>query len=538
MTTTAAPAKAEPIVGYRPHPKQWEALSLLGLGNHVPDAIPVQVGEDGTPQPQWVEEFLYGGQSGGAKSHLCRAIGVTLCTLYPGTRIPIFRRQYTELEDSHIPWIQQEIRPPVAAYNSQRHELRFANGSVLMFRHCENEQDVYNYLTAEWGGLIVDQAEQFTEFMLRMLRHRVRQPKSMVSVHGQPWRPVVFLSANPGGMSHNYLRRGFIQVRVNEANEAIIEGAEDEGAPIEPGTVFTAPEADGGARRCYLPARLTDNPSLDPEDYRRRLKGLPEHLVSAYLSGDWGLVVGAFFKEWQAADPDGNAWHVWTEKQLRDLYDIPDEIPFPPQEWQKWAGVDGGFNDPWVVLFAAKAPDGRVVVYREFYGRGVSIPKQAAQIKTVAAQNEEKLAGILCDPAMFTRNANLTWSDAQVYADNGVTLTRGTNAREPGWRRVREFLGPLEHDGYPGVVFVAGRCPHLVETLPTLLTDATHHEDIATGAGKKQDDHAADCLRYLLGPAAVTERETDTQLVNARMDAAMDYRGREDRAPELIQGWG
>lgn len=479
---------SERVVGYRLHPKQAEAYCYLGLADFPPN-------DPRAGQPP-VEELLYGGQAGGGKSHLLRAIGVSICARWPGVRVPLFRRKYTELEDSHIPWIQQEIRPPVATYSTQRHELVFSNKSVLMFRHCEHEDDVYDYLTAEWGGLLVDQAEMFTPDMIRFLRTRVRQPTRM-----RGWRAIIVYSVNPGGISHDYFRTRFVEVRVDHNNLQQLEG---EGAPIPPGTSFQAPREEGGMRRCYFPAALRDNPSLDAEEYRRRLEGMPKHLRSAYLSGDWNLIPGAYFSEWQPNTPDGIPWHVWPEEVLRDYYGVAPEQSFPPPEWVRWTGTDGGVNDPWCTLWAARAPDRRTILYRELYGAGVPVPQQARWIRRTEEEHEEYLSERKADPAMFTKRANLTWSDAQVYAEQGVALSKGTNAREPGWRRVREHLTQLI-DGLPQLVVVEGRCPNLVRTLPTLQTDRAHPEDILHGTRDKQEDHAADCLRYLVMPASVPD---------------------------------
>lgn len=482
-------------VGYELHDKQWEALQLLGLDPESPVAEPV-------------EELLYGGQAGGGKSHLLRALGVTLCSMWPGAAGVLFRRTYQELEDSHIRWIQQEVGAPIATYHVGRHELRFANGSVLMFRHCEEETTVFTYNTSEWPFLLVDQAEAFTEFQLRFLRSRVRQPRhAFADSVGGPWRPIVVLSANPGGISHGYLRAAYVD-------------------PAPPGQVHVAPEDDGGARRCYLPARLADNPSLDAEQYRRTLRGLPPHLQRAYLEGDWNAVLGSFFEQWRASDADGAPYHVWPEGFARAHYAVPyrdpetdAEAPFPPHDWLHWAAVDGGVRDPWCVLFAALAPDRRVVVYRELYAPGTPVPEQARVLRGYARDRDEvgdptghpPLDRILADPAMFANRANMSISDARVYRSRGVGLTRGTNRRAQGWRRVADLLAPLD-DGYPGLVVLEGACPNLVRTLPLLQASQTDHEDISAAHGRADPtsptsirDDAADCLRYLVNPAAVAE---------------------------------
>src|SRR6266542_4277697 len=89
---------------YKLWPKQLEALRLFGLGPE-PDQDPV-------------EEMMYGGEAGGGKSHLARALAVTCGIMWPNSKIAVFRRTYPELYDTHIRAIQQEIPQGVGRYLS------------------------------------------------------------------------------------------------------------------------------------------------------------------------------------------------------------------------------------------------------------------------------------------------------------------------------------------------------------------------------------------------------------------------------------
>lgn len=485
---TAATAEAPTQVGYDLHPKQAQAARLFGLL------------ADGLPEGEAVEELCYGGQAGGGKSHLWRALAVTVCCMWPGAQVRLFRRTYPELEESHIAWIQREVRPPVATYNQARHNLTFWNGSELGFRHCKDDAAAASYLTAEWAALFVDQAEQFTEFQLRMLRSRVRQPiGKFADSDGGPWRRIIGYSANPGGPSHDYLRTGF---RIDSAT-------------TPPETVFRAAEDDAGMRRAYLPARLSDNPSLDAEAYRQNLKGLPPHLVEAYLNGDWSVILGAYYRQFHGVDVEGKPWHVWPLAFAKERYRLEPDAPFPPRHWLKWAGCDGGVRDPWCVEYGTRAPDGRVFVYREQYQTRVDPSDQATTILATLRVNEEVLAQINADPNMFTNRANLAVSDAAVYRANGVPLIRGTNSREQGWRRISEFLNEKLDDGYPRLVLIDGAAPQLQRTLPLLLTHPLKREDIDGDTHGRADpesphsirDDPADALRYLIMPAAAQPEE-------------------------------
>lgn len=474
---------------YELWPTQAKALRLLGLDPYQSASLPI-------------EELLYGGQAGGGKSHLLRAVGVTVCLRWPGAVIPLFRRSYPELEDSHIRWVQQEIPREIAVYNQVRHELKFANGSSFLFRHANDDAAVLSYLTAEWAGLLIDQAEQFSPYQIQLLRTRVRQP---VDAFGGTWRPVIVYSANPGGPAHQYLRDGFVDAGPSE-------------------TPFEAPENDGGLRRYYLPARLSDNPSLNATDYRRLLQGLPEHLVKAYMEGDWAGVVGAYFSQFRARDLEGEKWHVWTEAEIREHYHLEEDAPFPPESWVKWCGVDGGVRDPWCVIWLTRAPDRRVIAYRETYARGIEIPEQARTIRHIAKEHGEVITRFLADPAMFANRANLSVSDFQVYAREGVPLTRGNNKREQGWRRVSELLSHTLDDCFPQAIFVQGACPQLVKTLPLLMVDELHREDVSSVHGRQDPaspsairDDSPDAYRYGITPTALPDPDRTPRPLDTRM---------------------
>jgi hypothetical protein len=125
----AAPPEHSQEALYTLWPRQQQAMQLLGLG------------PDWETARQPVEELLFGREAGGGKSALLRAVGVTLCTIWPGAVTPLFRRTYPELEETHIRRIQAEVPRTIATYHHDRHELRFPNGSVLEFRYCWSPTD-------------------------------------------------------------------------------------------------------------------------------------------------------------------------------------------------------------------------------------------------------------------------------------------------------------------------------------------------------------------------------------------------------------
>lgn len=414
-------------------PRQQEAMRLLGVGGYV------------TEQP--VEELLFGGQAGGGKSRMLRALGVGLCLTYPGLVIPIFRRTYPELDETMVRKILEELPEQAGKYNADRHEWRFPNKSVLEFRYCERENDVYAYNSAEWDALFIDEATQFSESQVRYLRSRVRSTRT-------DWRPIIVYTANPGGVGHTYFKKGFVDA-----------------AP--PGTPFRAPLDDGGAIRAFLPARLEDNPALSA-DYKRKLEGIADPMLrKALRDGNWNIFAGQVFSEF---DP---TVHVVD--------------PFPiPIDWKRWRAYDYGFSAPMCCLWLARDPrTKRVYVYRELYGTEMRDTVQAQMIKTLS--KNEKIDYMVADPALWNRNPNGE-SIATVFAGKGIPMQKASNDRLSGWQRVHEYLA-----GDPPFLQIFATCTNLIRTLPNLEYDKHRVEDVDSSG----DDHAGDALRYALMSNAV-----------------------------------
>lgn len=442
---------------YRLYPKQEEALALFGFGRSDDKTV---------RRSDPVEEMLYGGQAGGGKSLLARALAITVMSLWDNAVVGLFRRTYPELEDSHIRPIQREVAGTAFTWHEGRRELRSPNGAVCLFRYCDNREDLGHYQSAEFDVLIIDESTHFPGDWIEFLRARVRSTRP-------GWRPIILYTTNPGGISHAYHKEQFID-------------------PRPPGEVWLAPEEDGGLRRVFHPAKLSDNPALNVE-YRRRLLGIKDvTLRKALLEGDWNTLGAQFFPEWRP-----------------NLHVIPSFVP--PPEWRERAiGVDFGYGAPWSCHFYVRDEDlwkkrkiHRWFVYRERYEKGVRDSEQAAWIRDAITEDKREFGrsakrgarySLFCDPSIWSKQPN-GLSVADVYkrtlAEVGVSPQAANNDRLSGWSRVRDYLAPAG-DGYPGVVYM-DCCPQAVKTIPLLQRSNRDPEDADT----RGDDHACDELRYV-----------------------------------------
>lgn len=190
-------------------------------------------------------------------------------------------------------------------YNSSKHIIRFKNGSLTEFGFCDNEKDVYKYMSAEYDVIRIDEATHYTEYMVLYLKSRIRGtndfPKQLKC------------SSNPGNVGHTFFKSRFIDV-----------------AP--PMQVYTTPPNKAGRTetRLFIQAKVADNTFLmkaDP-DYISRLEDLPEEERKALLDGSWDLYEGQFFPEFD-----------------RKIHVIK-PIPYKDKNWRIYFTLDYGLTHP------------------------------------------------------------------------------------------------------------------------------------------------------------------------------------------------
>jgi hypothetical protein len=435
-------------------------------------------------------ELLYGGAAGGGKSHLMRVAAISWAGMIPGLQVYLFRRVQGDLFRNHMegpkgframlaPWVLGGFVKIVDD------EIRFWNGSKIYLCHCKDEKDIYKYQGAEIHVLIVDELTHFTESMYRFLRNRVRMVGVTVPPQLEGLFPRILCGANPGNIGHLWVKGTFID-------------------PAQPMEVYRTPPSQGGMLRQFIPAVLDDNPSMTEDDplYGQRLEGLgSKALVQSMRYGDWSVVEGAYFDDW---DP---ARHIYR--------------PFTiPSEWGRFMSGDWGSAKPfsfgwWAVVNEPhKTEDGRwlprgmILRYREWYGCkpgeadvGLKLPAEEVGRRLVGMQTalDEVRVGVL-DPAAFSTDGGPTIADRLHQgirqARGIVSFRKADNKRVPlvghigGWDQLRGRLRG-DADGNP-MVGCLSTCLDSIRTLPALQHDKSLPEDVDT----KGEDHAGDEWRY------------------------------------------
>ncbi len=380
---------------------------------------------------------FYGGAAGPGKSHSLRWHCVLACLQHPNFRALLLRRQFIELETTHILALRTELPKAVARYEPSRHRVLFKNGSILQMGHCSTDDDFRQYLSTEWGLIAVDEAGDFTAWMLEMLPSRLRSTDRAVL-------PQYVLASNPGGIGHHWLKSHFI----------------DKDWP-----------GDTYQRHAYafLPAVVGDNPHL-PAWYVDRLKALPEAERKAYFEGDWNAFVGQVFREWNPT-----------------VHVLPEDWTLPGH-WAVSCGLDWGYRNPSCLLVLAQSPKGDLVATDELYFTGWTGRDAGARIGTMLRPYPRAL--IYGDEQMWYNTGLYEHTIADEFqaglADaqstwSLVPATHGPHSRLPKLNLAHYALawsqGP---DGttVPPRLRVHPRCKNLIRTLPALGYDKIKLEDV------------------------------------------------------------
>ncbi|MBA2702678.1 MAG: phage terminase large subunit [Blastocatellia bacterium] len=230
-------------------------------------------------------EALFGGAAGGGKSD-CLLMAALQYVHEPGYAALMLRRTYADLSlpgalmDRAADW----LRPTAAKWRETDKTWLFPSGATLTFGYLETEASKYRYQGAELQAVFFDELSQFPEGAYRYLFSRLRRLQGAEV-------PIRMRSAtNPGS---EWVKQRFL-----------VEGA--------------------AAGRVFVPSRISDNPYLDAEEYKRTLDELDPVTRQQLLEGDWDVrAEGALFKRhWfeivDAAPALGPRVRFWDMASTKD----------------------------------------------------------------------------------------------------------------------------------------------------------------------------------------------------------------------------
>lgn len=357
-------------------------------------------------------------------------------------------------------------------------EFKWPSGAVFRTGHLKDENAYTKYQGHEYQRMLIEELDQIpSEKNYLRLRSSCRSTVKDL-------RPQVFLTTNPGGKGHQWIKKRFIDV-------------------CEWGKPFVTTEEINGKEvalsRIFIHATMDDNPILMENDPAyvmsiEELKTTDPELYKAWRFGDWDVFAGQVFREFN-----------------RDIHVIKPMIPRRSFNHVLW--IDWGYSEDSafaaylsaIIELVTKSGDkyNQIVTYKEFYGN-LKQPKEWARIiYNFCKANSIKLQYAVSDPAMHSPLQSGNTSIAKMmeeewFAINGghwLSIAPGSNnGRNSRINRVgmmHEWLSVNPASKLP-YWMITENCINFIRTVPMLVYDENLVEAYDTG----QEDHSADSASY------------------------------------------
>jgi hypothetical protein len=388
--------------------------------------------------------FLWG-KRGGGKSRLIRAFCHAMALAFPGLKYVIVRRNYPDLTKNHLIYVGAEMRKFGGTYEKTAHIAHYPNGSIGFYQHCESESDVEKVVGAEAAILFVDEAPQIAWDYLRMMSPSLRVPGDA------PYRTLTVYCGNPTGESIDDIWRYFIDKDVDPLADPDYHASDFHN----------------------LQLHLEDNPSLDPNEYRKQFVGLPEHIRRAWQDG-----VRMEGRTLFTVHPtrDGKPWHYIQELPTLDGQKLL-RIPWV----QLYRGFDMGFY-----------PDPAVCLWILVLGRQVIVVHEKTWIQTIAKDiakdivsetkelfGHEMPALTYVDPKIAIKTGSDTVTMMDILEINGVPCEPSINDRILYGDAIHGLLGEEVEPGCPRLQIYEPGCPMLCRALPRMRWDESNERKMA-----------------------------------------------------------
>lgn len=456
-----------------------------------------------------VFEVLFGGARGGGKSDGVLGEWASHADQYGANAIGLcVRRERTQLVEL-IERSKVLYTPMGAKFDGTDKMWRFPNGARLRFAYLESDNDAIAYQGHSYTRIYVEEMGTFPNpapiFMLMA---------TLRSGAGVP--PRFIATANPGGPGHSWIKARYIDPA--PMGMKIIKGEFKN--PFN-GEIIQK-------ERIFIPSKITDNKYTNTPEYIGNLyMAGNEELVKAWLLGDWNVMLGAYFPEWDTTKHVIKTFKVpkhWTRFMSLDWGTakpfsigwwavVPDEFDMGlevyPEQWQLFQSEKGIHT----------LPRGAIIRYREWYGSQADangIQSATTNFNVGLKMTAEEVAAGICfreaneprndngrpriswraaDPAIFAFQSGPSIAERMSNSPYYLDFMKADNKRVGGkgavggWDSVR---ARLKGDGHTPMMFFMDNCIHAIRTLPIIQHDPNNPEDVDT----EGEDHAPDEIRY------------------------------------------
>lgn len=394
-------------------------------------------------------------------SHAARSCAIVRRLDYPGSSALVFRKTYDDLWQNHIMEIMKEW-PDLyrKCWDAENKTLRMPGGGMVIFRYADTMKDVLEMKGPGYDDVFIDEASDLEPMAISILMGLNRSTREDI-------KPRCVLTFNPGGPSHNEMKRLFITKDwSNEErylNPAFIQAYSWDNVYW----VIQALKADGIpiAEWYMMPRQTRIDYLLTRSDYGKKLNAMPPALRDQWLYGEWDTFAGQMFTFRRRV-------HVVKTST-------------PPAHWERWGMNDPGYNDPGVWHCMCTDHDGNVYVYREFtfnIGEKIQYSEQA-RIVHEATKDEDISYWVTGGDALMGKGFH-NESIIDQYIKGGLHgFVIGDHAKGCLSRRaaiMHEYL-KIDRDGFGNEssrLKIMECCPKLIETLPSLPIDPAKPEQV------------------------------------------------------------
>lgn len=407
-------------------------------------------------------EFVLAGPAGTGKSRAHLEYLNYWASEYPGARLLMARKTRRSLTESTMVTLERKVLHPAQCvqFKASMQQYQYPNGSVIAVGGLDKPSKI---MSSEWDIIYIPEATEVTEDDWESCSVRLRNGNLPIQQ--------LIGDVNPDKTTHWLLQR-----------------------------------SRNGLTR-MLDTRHEDNPTLFNRDgtmtpegarYLSKLDRLTGMRYKRYRLGQWCNAEGMVYEDsWDTA------------------YNVVDRFPVP-KEWPRYMAVDFGFTHPFVCLWAALDPDGRLYIYRQIYKTRTLVEDHAKEIKRVSRWGEKDgdplPRAIICDhqaedKATLERHLGLVAMRAHKTVSDGIQAV-ASRFRKAGDNRPRVMImrdSLVERD----LDLAEGKQPTCLEEEPESYVWDTRQGMKKGEEPVKEYDHGLDALRYLI--AQLDLRPTDVR---------------------------
>lgn len=396
-------------------------------------------------------ELLLSGPAGTGKSRAALELLNLIATNYPGSRQLLLRKTRRSLTESGMVTFEQKVLHPAQGvhFHSSKQQYQYPNGSIIGVGGMDKPSKL---MSSEWDSIFFQEAIEADENDWETCTVRLRNGKTPLQL--------MLGETNPGQQTHWLLQR------CNNGLTHMLETRHEDN-PLyfnRDGTTTVA-----GAR------------------YLEKLDRLTGVRYLRYRLGLWVSAEGMVYQD---------SWD-----RARNLVD---RSPIP-KDWPRYLAIDFGYVHPFVCLWAARDPDGRLIIYRQLYRTHRLVEDHAKDIRKWSrwgeSDGEPLPREIICDHdaedrATLERHLGLRTTAAHKGVSDGIQAVAARfRAQGDGKPRIQIFRDSLVETDRD---LAEGKQPTCLQDEPESYVWDTRQGMKKGEQPVKESDHGLDALRYLV----------------------------------------